>query len=491
MINFIQGLNDSPESADEVIVLNHSSNLDEYGFTAGTVKRMNTLVENKETGILVLYEAKKRIIVAVRINEEIGSFDYLDAMRYSGAELLKTIEKEACGKVMIRGLKEHFLKEEAIAFLEGMALSQYRFEKYKKKPTKNFLTEVFLEEGFFNADQLTALTNKIKATAFVKDLVNEPVNFMDALKFSEMAEKIGRESGFTTEVLDKEKIKELKMGGLLAVNQGSETPPTFNIFTWKPEDAVNEQPLVLVGKGVMFDTGGYSIKISGNMSGMKGDMAGGAVVLGTIMALALNKVPYHVVGLVPATDNKISANALVVDDVITMYDGTTVEVQNTDAEGRLVLADALSYAKQFNPELVIDLATLTGAASAITGPYGIAMMGNSKQDMDSLQQSGEFVYERLIELPFWKEFEELLKSDVADFKNVGGKVGGASVAGKFLEHFTDYNWVHLDIAGAATIDKNTGYKQAGGTACGVRLLYDYVEKQVVEKAKKTEVRDII
>ena len=227
------------------------------------------------------------------------------------------------------------------------------------------------------------------------------------------------------------------------------------------------------------------------MSGMKGDMAGGAAVLGTIMALALNKVPYHVIGLVPATDNKISANALVVDDVITMYDGTTVEVQNTDAEGRLVLADALSYAKQFNPELVIDLATLTGAASAITGPYGIAMMGNSKQDMDSLQQSGEFVYERLIELPFWKEFEELLKSDIADLKNVGGKTGGASVAGKFLEHFTDYNWVHLDIAGAATIDKNIGYKQAGGTACGVRLLYDYIEKQVVEKAKNTEVRDII
>lgn len=484
MINFMQGFSDSPENANEVIVLKHNSNIDEYGFTGGTTKRMNTLVANKETGILVLYEANKRIIVAVRINEEIGSFDYLDAMRHSGAELLKTIEKEACGKVMLRGLKADFSEEEVFAFLEGMGLSQYRFEKYKKTPVKNHLKEVFIEEGIFNYDQLIALANKIKATAFVKDLVNEPVNFMDALKFSETAEKAGRESGFTTEVLDKEKIKELKMGGLLAVNQGSETPPTFNIFTWKPEDAVNEQPLVLVGKGVMFDTGGYSIKISGGMSGMKGDMAGGATVLGTIMALALNKILYYVIGLVPATDNKISANALVVDDVITTYDGTTVEVQNTDAEGRLVLADALSYAKQFNPELVIDLATLTGAASAITGPYGIAMTGNSKQDMDSLQQSGEFVYERLIELPFWKEFEELLKSDIADLKNVGGKIGGASTAGKFLEHFTDYNWVHLDIAGAATIEKNIGYRQAGGTACGVRLLYDYIEKQVIEKAKK-------
>lgn len=491
MIDFLQGFSDASENVDEVIVLNHNSNIDDYGFTRGTAKKMDALVANKETGILVLYEESKRIIVAVRINDEIGSFDYLEAMRLSGAELLKTIEEEACGKIIIRGLKEHFLEEEAFAFLEGMALSQYRFEKYKNAPKENFLKEVYLEEGIIDRGKLIALTNIIKATAFVKDLVNEPVNFMDAVKFSETAQNLAKETGFTTEVLTKEKIRELKMGGLLAVNRGSETPPTFNIFTWKPDNAVNDQPLVLVGKGVMFDTGGYSIKISGNMSGMKGDMAGGAAVLGTLMALALNKVPYYVIGLVPATDNKISPNALVVDDVITMYDGTTVEVQNTDAEGRLVLADALVYAKQFNPELVIDLATLTGAASAITGPYGIAMMGNNKPDMDSLQQSGEFVFERLIELPFWKEFAELLKSDIADLKNVGGKLGGASVAGKFLEHFTDYSWIHLDIAGAATIDKSSGYKQAGGTACGVRLLYDYIEKKVVDKAKKTQVRDII
>ena len=489
MIKFMQG--DAPEGANEVTILNHNSDIKEFGFTGGTANKLSELVANKETGILVLYEEVKKVVVAVKINEEIGSFDYLDAMRHSGAELLKTLEKEGCNKVVLTGFVNNFSVEEVYAFLEGMALSQYRFEKYKKEPKQVHLKEVYLQEGLLQEDQLTALENKIIATTFVKDLVNEPVNFMDALKFSETVEKAGRESGFTTEILDKEKIKKLKMGGLLAVNKGSETPPTFTIFTWKPDNAVNEQPLVLVGKGVMFDTGGYSIKISGNMSGMKGDMAGGAAVAGTMMALALNKIPYYVVGLVPATDNKISPNALVVDDVITMLDGSTVEVQNTDAEGRLVLADALAYAKKFNPELVIDLATLTGAASAITGPYGIAMMGNSKQDMDNLLASGEVVYERLIEIPSWKEFRELLKSDIADLKNVGGNKGGASVAGKFLEHFTEYNWIHLDIAGAATIDKTSGYKQAGGTACGVRLLCDFIDKRVAEKSGKNEVKDII
>jgi len=164
-----------------------------------------------------------------------------------------------------------------------------------------------------------------------------------------------------------------------------------------------------------------------------------------------------------------------------MMDGTTVEVLNTDAEGRLILADALTYAKQYKPELVIDLATLTGAAAAITGPFGIAMVGNHQEQMDSIKQSGETTYERLAQLPFWKEFEDLLKSDVADLKNIGGPVGGASTAGKFLEHFTDYDWIHLDIAGPAFLEKPRGLYPSGGTGMGVRLLYEFI-KSKVEKA---------
>jgi leucyl aminopeptidase len=236
--------------------------------------------------------------------------------------------------------------------------------------------------------------------------------------------------------------------------------------------------LVLVGKGVTFDTGGYSLKAGNSMPGMKSDMAGGAAVLGIISAAAQNNLPFHVIGIVPATNNMISGNALVVDDIITMMDGTTVEILNTDAEGRLILADALTFAKRFEPELVIDMATLTGASVAITGSFGIATAGNTQEQMDALKISGENVYERLIQLPFWKEFEELLKSDIADLKNIGGPIGGATTAGKFLEHFTDYPWIHLDIAGAAHINKATGYKQSGGTGVAVRLIYDFIKCKI-------------
>ena len=179
----------------------------------------------------------------------------------------------------------------------------------------------------------------------------------------------------------------------------------------------------------------------------------------------------------PATDNKISANALVVDDVITMMDGTTIEVQNTDAEGRLVLADALTYAKRFEPELVIDMATLTGASAAITGPFGIAVLGNVKEQIDELKEIGEQVYERLLQLPLWKEYKELLKSSVADMSNLGGPIGGVSTSSIFLEHFTDYPWIHLDIAGAAFVKEAKGYRQSGATAVPVRLLYKFIKRK--------------
>ena len=271
------------------------------------------------------------------------------------------------------------------------------------------------------------------------------------------------------------------MGGLLGVNAGSKTPPTFNIFTYKPENAVNEKPIVFVGKGVMYDTGGYSLKPSNYMSTMKCDMGGGAAVLSSIAAISMNKLPYYVVGLVPATDNKIGPDALVVDDVITMMSGKTVEVQNTDAEGRLVLADALHYAKRYNPELVIDLATLTGAAAAITGPFGIAMAGNTPENMEEVKVAGKTTHEQIFELPFWEEYDELLKSDIADLKNIGGKTGGATTAGKFLENFTDYNWIHLDIAGPAFLDSSKGYKQSGGTGAGVRLLHELITQRINKK----------
>lgn len=429
-----------------------------------------------------VFEHKKDEIITV-FNEEqsfwaIATSKDSEQNRKLGINLYKSLAKENCKEAYLEGLN-NLSTNARKSFLEGLLMASYQFNSYQKEKKKNE-TQVHIVNEDTSKEDLKNLTNLIHGVALTRTLVNEPPNKLDSVKFSERIEEAGKKYGFETEILKKEKIVALGMGGLLGVNQGSEVPPTFNIMTYNPKNAVNKQALVLVGKGVTFDTGGYSLKTGGNMSSMKADMGGGATVVGIISAIAMNKLPYYVIGLVPATDNKIDGKALLVDDVITMMDGTTVEVQNTDAEGRLILADALAFAKRYKPELVIDMATLTGAAAAITGPYGIAMAGNQQEKMDGLKKSGENTYERLVQLPFWKEFEELLKSEVADLKNIGGPVGGASTAAKFLEHFTDYDWIHLDIAGPAFLKDAQGSNPSGGTGVGVRLLYDFIESRIEE-----------
>ena len=293
-------------------------------------------------------------------------------------------------------------------------------------------------------------------------------------KYAEEIQEIALISGLKITFLDKLKIASLKMGGLLAVNKGSSEPPFFAIAEWKPQNAINKKPYILIGKGITFDTGGYSIKTATGMEEMKFDMSGSAITITTLSLLAQNQVPIHVIGLIPATDNRINDKAQLPGDIITMHDGTTVEVLNTDAEGRLILADALSYAKKYNPELVIDIATLTGSAHLALGKYTIFATGkNYQQAMLKLKQSGENVYERLVEFPLWDEYAESLQSKIADIKNVGVRHAGAIIASKFLEHFTDYPWIHLDIAGPAFFEKAWNYHSAGGTGIGVRLLYNF------------------
>jgi leucyl aminopeptidase len=251
------------------------------------------------------------------------------------------------------------------------------------------------------------------------------------------------------------------MGGLLAVNQGSIDEPTFSILEWKPKNAKNKKPIILVGKGVVYDTGGLSLK-----------------PIGAMHAIANNKLDQHVIGLIPATDNRPSGNAYAPGDVVTMFDKTTVEVLNTDAEGRMILADALSYAKKYKPELVIDLATLTGSAANTIGYFGIvSMQQKAINEHNNLAKSGHITHERLAEMPFWKDYDNLIKSDVADIKNLGGKFGGAITAGKFLAYFTDYPWIHLDIAGPAYVSTEYQYRSKGATGMGVRLLYDFIKNR--------------
>jgi len=395
-------------------------------------------------------------------------------LRQFAATVYNKVSKlDADARLDLQALSSDF----QFAFLEAFALASYQFLAYKKKNAEPMLLKVMVSANL-DANQEKLLHSILTGVPATRNLVNEPPCAKDAVKFADLCVRMGNEFGFDVEVLQKKKIESLKMGGILGVNKGSSIPPTLTIMEYKPKNAVNTKPLVLVGKGVMFDTGGYSLKTGNYMAGMKADMAGASTVLGTMIALGKSELPYHVVGIVPATDNKISSDAIVVDDVLTMHNGKTVEVGNTDAEGRLILADALSYASKFKPELVIDIATLTGAAAAITGPFGTAMVGNNEKAAKDLLAAGKQTHELLVALPYWSEFDDLLKSDIADMKNIGGPIGGATTAGKFLEKFTDYPWIHLDIAGPSFLDKPITYKPVGGSGVGVRLLLQYITNKI-------------
>ena len=407
-----------------------------------------------------------------------------EGLRRSGNALHAQLKKEKVTEVFIHNLSE--TPDAALLLAEGVALTAYQFEGYKtdeksRKPAT--LTTISVVGDGATAATLTELDGLVQGVILARNLVNAPLNKLNALQLAESIAAAGDEAGFTTDILDLPKIEALRMGGLLAVNLGSPEPPTFSILEWKPEGAQNAKPYVLVGKGVVFDTGGLSLKPTPNsMDMMKCDMAGGAAVAGTLYALAKNNVPLHVIGLVPATDNRPGGLAYAPGDVITMHSGLTVEVKNTDAEGRLLLADALSFAKKYDPELVIDLATLTGAAVRALGTEATAVMGTADAaTKGELSAAGYRVHERLVEFPLWDEYADHIKSDIADLSNLGKGEAGQISAAKFLERFAEgYPWIHLDIAGPAFLTAPENYRGKGGTGMGVRLLYEFLTKQLAK-----------
>lgn len=366
----------------------------------------------------------------------------------------------------------------ALAFAEGFMLADYRFDKYLTTKEKRASIEVGLEGA--GSERLSEVAIIVSAVKSARNWVNEPVNALNAQGLGDVFVELGQTLGFKVEVFGEAQIESLKMGGLLAVNKGSQEPPTFSVLEYKPENAKNQQPIVLVGKGVVFDTGGLSLKPTPNsMDMMKCDMGGAAVVGGVFQAIAQLQWPLWVVGLVPATDNRPGEMATCPGDIITMYDGTTVEVLNTDAEGRLILADALTFAKKYEPQLVIDYATLTGAAARALGTYGSALMSQAPESVvKSLKKAGENTYERLAELPLWEEYYEEIKGGIADLKNLGKGEGGAQSAAMFLRHFTNYPWAHIDIAGTAFATSPSHYTPKGGTGVGVRLTLEFLRQYI-------------
>jgi len=403
----------------------------------------------------------------------------LEKYRKNGNQTQHLLKKAMVERVVI--VPVNASKEEVLAYTEGLLLGSYQFLKYRGDAMKveHSLTQVDVYMAEMEESDLEGLKLIVDAVCFARNLVNEPDSFLTAVQLSEEIKQRAEISGAKVEVFNKKKIESLKMGGLLAVNRGSLNPPTFTIIEWKPKNAINKKPYIFVGKGVVYDTGGLSLKPTAYMDTMKSDMAGAAAVAAAVHAMAQADLPYYVIGLIPATDNRPDGNAYTPGDVVLMHDGTTVEVMNTDAEGRMILADALSYAKNFDPELVVDMATLTGSAAHAIGPMAmVGMKTKSDAEFDLLKKSGDLVHERIVEFPMWDEYKELLKSEIADLKNIGGPEAGAITAAKFLEHFTDYPYIHLDIAGPAFLSKRDTYRPIGATGVGVRLLFDFIQSKV-------------
>ena len=468
---------DSASYANRALLITEKNSIDHNKF--GYNKDENALIEKLRAAkkpIISFYHENHTRYVQFTDASEKEMFQQLEAARRAGAALVNEIRSLKLSDIYLETDSSN--TDLLLAYAEGLALGYYNFEAYKKDKKEDTLKTIYLAHISIDEKMLGQLQAVINGTVLARDLVNMPFSHLNAEQLAEAVQKAGKEAGFKTEVLNQSKIETLKMGGLLAVNQGSIDPATFSILEYKPKGAVNKQPIVLVGKGVVYDTGGLTIKPTpGSMDAMKCDMAGGAAVIGTMHAIATSKLPVYVVGLIPATDNRPGERAVAPGDVITMYDGTTVEVLNADAEGRLILADALSYAKKYKPMLAIDLATLTGAAARAIGHQGTVYMGTASEEIkNNLEESGKQTYERLVEFPLWDEYGDMIKSDIADLKNVAaGTSSGAITAGKFLQHFTDYPWIHLDIAGPAFVSAQEAYRSKNGTGVGVRLLYHYIK----------------
>jgi len=475
----------SDKTKVNIFIIDKYTKLSEKDFTKSEIAFINKKQNSDETIIsLSDFQNIKEVIYAD--STEMSEFAAMENMRKAASKVQHKIVNHNIKNLVVKDLTK--TQASCLTFAEGFVLSAYRFDKYftKKEEKESTITEVSLISKQIDDTQINSLQNVLQAVYYTRNLVNEPVSFLTAREFAKQMKKMGEEAGYHVEIFGKKKIESLKMGGLLAVNKGSFNEPTFTIMEWKPQNAVNKKPIVFVGKGVVFDTGGLSLKpTAGSMDEMKCDMAGGATVAGAMFTVAKNNLPVWTIGLVPATDNRPGNNAYAPQDVVTMHNGMTVEVLNTDAEGRMILADALSYAQKYNPEVVVDLATLTGAAQAAIGTNAIVGMTNDKTgNFKSFMDAGDIVHERIVEFPFWDEYAEMLKSDVADMKNIGGKVAGAITAGKFLEKFTDYPYIHLDIAGPAFLSKAEEYKPIGGTGIGVRLLFKYLQLKAEKNERK-------
>ena len=422
------------------------------------------------------YRAERVILVGLGDKKSVTADSYRRAAGMLSRQKSLTCCRAATFHLGTVGDKQIFQ-----AVIEGYLLGSYLLLEYKTQESD--LVQHNLSELTFAIDN-KRLSNRLEKAVErgritaegqinVRRLSAIPANDLSPVKFAREAVKLAeKHDAMTCRVLDQKAIKSEKMGALLAVAQGSAQPPRFVILDYKGGRA-GQKPVVLVGKGVTFDSGGLSLKAAALMVEMKGDMTGAAVVLSAMQAAAQLKLPLNLVGLMPLTENMVSGNATRPSDIITTRNGLTVEIINTDAEGRLILADALDYADKFNPQAVIDIATLTGAALYILGYSGAPILGNHAGLLERIKVASEATAERVWELPIWDDFRNSLKSDIADIVNSAGKTAGTSTAAAFLENFVgDWPWAHIDIAYVDVEPKGRPYTPKGTTGIGLRLVVE-------------------
>ena len=437
--------------------------------------------ENNKLDLILPKGSKSDRIIILGINKN-SSFSDIDLGKL-GSTITTILNNKKIKEASLILNDKTFNANEVALLLYGISLNTYRFNKYfsdKKKIRENFLETINLfSANYKNIKNEWKRFNAVKEGVFLtRDLVSEPSNNLTPLLLSKEALKL-RKTGLKVEQLDEKKLKQLKMGALLGVAQGSANKPYVVTLEWRGNKSKKTMDYTFVGKGVTFDTGGISIKPSGGMEEMKYDMGGSAVVLGLMKALALRKTKANVSGVIGLVENMPSGTAQRPGDVVKSMSGQTIEVINTDAEGRLVLADILWYAQQkFQPKKIVDLATLTGAIIVSIGQEKAGMFSNNKDFADELTELGLKVGEEVWNMPVDDSYEKDIRSDIADMKNVGSGRGAGSTAGAiFLKRFIkNTTWMHLDIAGVTWAKSDRPMTPKGGSGFGVRLLDELVFK---------------
>jgi leucyl aminopeptidase len=457
--------------------------------TGGTIASLSETGEIKDKKAELTYvHLGKKSQLARLVLAGVGERDKLTPStigRIAGAAVRLMRSKRIVNAAILARIPDGNIEPSLVArvITESALLALYEQDKYqRKKPEDQFTPErlsILFVDGSPDQAAIRAGIERgsivAEATNFSRDLCVEPGSTLTPREFARRAEQMALSSGLEFESFDEPKLEEMGMGAILAVSRGSTEPAQLIIMRYRAQAAKDSRPIIIVGKGITFDSGGICIKPRDGMWEMKMDMAGGAAVVGTMHAIAKLRPAVNVIGLVPSSENLPSGNAYKPGDVLKAYSGKTIEVIDTDAEGRLVLADALHYATEQNPSCIIDLATLTGACVVALGTLRAAILGTDRGLLDELRAASERAGEKLWPLPLDDDYSEMIKSDIADIKNLGGRGAGTITAAAFLREFVgDYPWAHLDIAGTAWQEENRPELGKGPTGFGVRTLVEFI-----------------